>query len=321
MFAWRATSDAKVHTEAFMSRIAPKPPKRRPQSPAPPETVDPAWLVKAIAGAVLVALVCGYLALCLLFYQGQWQIVLHPARTTTAPQLIDGAPFQVIHFGPDETAIPQLTGWWIPAPPNGRYATATVLLLPGGDGSLADSLPTLSALHHLGINVFAFDYRGYGQSAKTHPNQEKMLHDADSAWQYLTGSRAIPGRQIIPYGVGVGASIAAHLAGIHHEIPALILDSPHTDLLEIAKRDPRSGLLPLGLLFNEDFPLVGPLKSLRTPKLLLSNATSPDKSLDAYRTAAEPKAMIEFASPTETLYQQNVTKFLDQHLSSASAPQ
>lgn len=304
-----------------MSRTAAKPPKRRPQPPAPPETVDPAWLVKAIAGTVLVALACGYLALCLLFYQGQWQIVLHPARTATAPQSINGAPYQLIHFGPDETAIPQLTGWWIPAPPNGRYASATVLFLPRGDGSLVDSLPTLSALHNLGINVFAFDYRGYGQSANTHPNQKKMLHDADSAWQYLTGSRAIPGREIIPYGTGVGASIAAHLAGIHSEIPALILNSPHTDLLNVAKRDRRSGLLPVELLFDEDFPLTGPLKSLQTPKLLFSNAKSPDTSSEAYRTASEPKATVEFASPAQARYQQSVTKFLDQYLSPASVLQ
>lgn len=304
-----------------MSRTAPKPPARRPQSPVLPETVDPMWLLKAIAGTVLVALICAYLVLCLLFYQGQWQIVLHPARTAAAPQSIDGAPIQIIHFGPDETAIPQLTGWWIPAPSNGPHANATVLFLPGGDGSLADSLPTLSALHSCGINVFAFDYRGYGQSAKTHPSQEKMLHDADSAWKYLTGSRAIPATQIIPYGTGVGASIAAHLAGIHAEIPALILDSPHTDLLPVAKRDSRSGLLPLRLLFNEDFALAQPLKALRPPKLLLSDTKSPDKSVDAYRTASEPKWMVQYTSPTETPYQQSVTKFLNLHLSPASAPQ
>jgi uncharacterized protein len=274
-----------------MPRPTPKPSKHRPQpSPSQPETVDPIWLVKAIAITAGAALICGYLALCLLFYQGQWQIVLHPSRTDAAPHSIGGAPYQLIHFGPDESAIPQLTGWWIPAPSQARYANATILFLPSGDGSLADSLPTLSALHFLGINIFAFDYRGYGQSANTHPNQQKMMHDADSAWQYLTSSRAVPANQIVPYGTGVGASLAAHLAATHAAIPAIILNHPHTDLLAAARRDPRSSLIPISLFFHENFPLAEPLNSLSTPRLLLSS------------------------SPTDPRYGQSITGFLDQHL-------
>jgi pimeloyl-ACP methyl ester carboxylesterase len=273
-----------------MARPTPKSSQRPPQPfRSQPETVDPIWLVKAIAITAGVALICSYLALCLLFYQGQWQIVLHPSRTDAAPKSINGVPYQLIHFGPDESAIPQLTGWWIPAA-HSRYANATLLVLPSGDGSLADSLPTLSALHSLGIDIFAFDYRGYGQSVRTHPNQQKMTHDADSAWQYLTSSRAVPANQIIPYGIGVGASLAVHLAADHATIPALILDHPHTDLLATARRDPRSRLIPLSLLFHENFPLAEPLKSLSTPKLLLSS------------TASNPS------------YGQSITGFLDQHL-------
>lgn len=271
------------------------------------------WLVKAIAGTIGVALICGYLALCLLFYQGQWQLVLHPARTSAAPPSINGAPYKLIHFGPDDSAIPQLTGWWIPAAPHARHANTTILFLPPGDGSLAASLSTLSALHAIGLNIFAFDYRGYGQSASTHPNQQKMTHDAESAWLYLTGSRSIPTNQIIPYGVGTGASLAANLAADHPVIPALILDSPHTDLLATARRDPRSSLLPVGLLFHEDFALAQPLKTLHTPKLLLSTPKSQDQIPDAYRTAADPKITVEFTDPSQAIYAQTIARFLDQY--------
>src|SRR5271170_1249909 len=162
---------------------------------------------------------------CLLFYQGQWQLVLHPIRTAASPASIAGVPYELIRFGPDESATPQLTGWWIPSDPGGRYSHLTILLLPDGNGSLADSIPTLASLHNLGINVFAFDYRGYGQSAATRPNQQNMIHDADSAWQYLTISRNIPAPQIVPYGIGVGASLATRLAAANTAIPALILDA------------------------------------------------------------------------------------------------
>jgi Lysophospholipase len=274
------------------------------------------WLLKAGAATVAAAALCGYLALCLLFYQGQWQLVLHPVHTSSAPASIDGTPYQLLHFGPGDSAVPQLVGWWIPATPSARYATTTLLFLPPGDGSLANSIPTLAALHRLGINVFAFDYRGYGQSAKTHPNQQKMAQDAESAWTYLTASRHIPANQIIPYGAGVGASLAAALAANHPAVPALILDAPYTDLLATAERDPRSSLLPTSLLFHEDFPLAAPLKILHTPKLLLSHSSVEPA---AYRTAASPKITAEITAPTDPLYPPTLTRFLDQYTQGSPA--
>ncbi|MEO6982397.1 MAG: alpha/beta fold hydrolase, partial [Edaphobacter sp.] len=249
------------------------------------------------------------------------QIVLHPSRTTAAPPSIDGAAFQVIHFGPDDSAIPQLTGWWIPSAPNAHYANTTILFLPSGDGSLANSIPTLSALHALGVNIFAFDYRGYGQSAPAPPNQQHMLVDAEAAWQYLTASRHIPAQQILLYGTGVGASLATHLAITHPSTPALILDSPHADLLDVALRDRRSRFVPARLLFHEHFPLAAPLSTLRTPKLLISYATASGKSPAAFRTASDPKITVELTSPSEPLYTQALTRFLDQYLPLAPAPE
>jgi uncharacterized protein len=292
-----------------MPRPASKPTKRTPQ-PAPADVVSPIWLVKAIALTILAALLCGYLTFCLLFYQGQWQLVLHPTRTAASPISIAGVPYELIRFGPDESATPQLTGWWIPSDPGGRYSRLTVLFLADGNGSLADSVPALASIHNLGINVFAFDYRGYGQSAAVRPNQQSMTRDVDSAWQYLTTSRAIPAQHIVPYGAGTGASLATHLAATRSTVPALILDSPRADLLNAAMRDPRAALVPVRLLFHERFPLAEPLSTLHTPKLLLSRSATPDQ---AFRSASDPKLTIELASPSALLYNQAITRFLDQY--------
>jgi pimeloyl-ACP methyl ester carboxylesterase len=300
-----------------MPRPTSKPSKRTTQ-PNPPDVVSPIWLVKAIVVTIVAALFCGYLTFCLLFYQGQWQLVLHPTRTAANPASIAGAPYELIRFGPDESATPQLTGWWIPSDPGGRYAHLTILFLADGNDSLADSIPTLASLHNLGINVFAFDYRGYGQSAAARPSQQSMTHDSDSAWQYLTTSRAISPQHIVPYGTGVGTSLATRLAADHATIPALILDSPRADLLDVARRDPRATLIPVRLLFHERFPLAESLATLRTPKLLLSRTTSPDQT---FHTASDPKLTVELASPSAVLYNQSLTRFLDQYLPPAPVPQ
>lgn len=285
--------------------------KSRPQQSQPRqqhEVVDPAWLVKAIGITVVAAAICAWFTFGLLFYQGQWQLVLHPARTASAPQSIGGAAYEMVHFSPDESAVPQLAGWWVPAPANGRYANVTILFLPGGDGSLADSIPTLAALRGLGLNVFAFDYRGYGQSAATHPNQQRMTQDAEAAWLYLTSSRHLLASDIVPYGTGVGASLAVHLATSHGAVPAIIIESPSGDMLDIAMRDPRTHLVPMHLLFHERFPLAAPLNSLRTPKLLLWQTEEPA----AFRTASDPKITVELRVHDE--YAPAVTRFLDQYV-------
>jgi hypothetical protein len=289
----------------------PKRARPTPSQPVPPDVVSPIWLIKAIALTIVAALLCGYLTFCLLFYQGQWQLVLHPTRTSASPASIAGIPYELIRFGPDESATPQLTGWWIPSDPGGRYAHITILFLPDGNGSLINSVPTLASLHNLGLNVFAFDYRGYGQSVPARPSQQSMTRDADSAWQYLTSTRALAAQHIVPYGTGVGASLAASLAANHNDIPALILDTPRADLLDVAMRDTRATLLPVHLLFHERFPLAEPLSTLRTPKLLFSRTTAPDQT---FRYASNPKITVELASPSPVLYDQSLTRFLDQCL-------
>lgn len=293
------------------------PGQHRHTATSPPDVVDPLWLLKAIGLTLAGALICAYLTLCLLFYQGQWQLILHPARTSSSPPSIAGIPYQTVHFAPDESAVPQLTGWWIPAASAARYTQATLLFLPGADGSLVNFIPVLATLHNLGINVFAFNYRGYGQSAPTHPNQQRMIHDAESALRYLTISRGISPLHIIPYGVNIGAPLAVHLASTQPIIPAVILDEPYSDLLPIAQHDPRATILPVRLLFHERFPLAEPLANLKTPKLLISRSASANKN---YAAAVDPKVTVALPNNNNALYLQSLTSFFTQYLPAPYVP-
>lgn len=271
------------------------------------EVVSPIWLAKALGLVLLVALFCTYVTLCLFFMQGQWQIVLHPVRNKMSPP----TGSHVVRFGYDESATPQLVGIWLTAAPDSRYATTTILFLAAGDGSRSDSDPTINALHGLGFNVLAFDYRGYGFSADTHPSQEKMTQDAESAWRYLTATRGIPARELVPYGTGVGASLAAQLALRHPEVPAIILESPHADLLDVARQDPRTSFVPARLLFHERFPLAQPLATVSVPKLLI---TQGDKPVASFRTASDPMISVALKTIPGALYEQAITRFIDQYL-------
>src|SRR5258705_8925106 len=97
----RRSQGATVDKEAPMPRPTSKPARPTSRQPtAPPDVVSPIWLVKAIVLTIVAALLCGYLTLCLLFYQGQWQLVLHPSRTSASPVSIAGIPYELIRFRP-----------------------------------------------------------------------------------------------------------------------------------------------------------------------------------------------------------------------------
>ena len=293
-------------------------PRLKPVSPAaaPDEVVDPQWLLKAIGFTLVAALVCAWLALCLLFYQGQWQLVLHPTRSTQPLDRVAGLPATPVQFDAAETGIPRLSGVLLAGPFSAPRAAYLVLYLRGGDSCLAqdaNDAATLRLLHDLGLTVFAFDYRGFGSSDPTHPTFARMTEDAEAALRYLL-SRGSAESHIVLYGSGLGASLAATLAATHPALPALILDGPSRPTLETVLADPRTRALPVRWLFHESFPF-GALRNLQTPKLLISY---PPPTASAYSSAATPKVTLELPTRTDPQKHEAISRFLDQSLSSGA---
>ncbi len=148
-------------------------------------------------------------------------------------------------------------------------------------------IPTaqLKTLHSLGINIFAFDYRGFGQSLNTHPSETRTYEDADAAWNYLTDIRHLDPRSIILYGAGLGATIAAETALRHHESPALILENPAPPALSLIAADERTSILPIRLLFRDRFEIGPKLDKLGielsqpTQAIVLSGKMSPSPEI------------------------------------------
>ena len=54
----------------------------------------------------------------------------------------------------------RLHGWWIPHP----MAWGTILYCHGNNGNITNRIEAFQNLRRLGVNLFAFDYRGYGRS-------------------------------------------------------------------------------------------------------------------------------------------------------------
>lgn len=263
-------------------------------------------------GAMLVviaaAALCAYATLGLLFYQGQWQFVLHPVKTISATP---HAKFDQVRFDVTDSGVPQLDGWWIPADTGSRWAGDAILYFHSGAGSLSNCAADLDALHALGINVFAIDYRGYGKSAGPHPNEARMTADANAAWRYLTDARNLDSANIVIYGEGVGASIAVELAA-RYAPAGVILDAPNEPAWKIIQSDGRAKILPMWLLLNERFDPADTLKSLSVPKLFIDRKGASPRTEQLYREAASPKEYFELKNGSG--YAETMQRFLDQTL-------
>lgn len=289
-----------------MARAKPLKPvaKHEGAASSEPIVVSGRWLAGALGLVLVAAVLSVYGTLAMLFYQGQWQLVLHPAKAITAtPE----TKFDEIHFDYTETGVAQLDGWWIPAEPNTRWSGSTILYLHGGAGSLSNCVGSLAALHALGINAFAFDYRGYGRSAGPHPEEARMAADADAAWRYLTDTRHLDPKTIVFYGTGTGASLAAELAARH--LPAaVILDGPSETAWKTVRADARARILPRGLLLTERFDPAAALETLAVPKLFLDQDGAKPRTAQLYQLAASPKQYFEVKPGA---YQATLARFLD----------
>jgi pimeloyl-ACP methyl ester carboxylesterase len=280
-------------------------------SAAPQEFISGKWLLSALGIVLGAAVICAYATLCLLFYQGSWQLLFHPSRTVSATP---GISYQEIQFDYTETGKPQLTGWWIPAEAGADYASNTILFLHDGRGSLSDTVTQLQDLHNLGINVFAFDYRGFGKSADLHPSEISLNQDADAALNYITGTRHLPARSILLYGSGLGAPLAASTTTRHPETAALILENISTNALTLFASDARTKILPVRLLTSDRFDTTETLKTLHTPKLFLDRDNDP-LTHDAYSIANAPKQFSQIRPQDKSRYLETMRHFLDEVLS------
>jgi acetyl esterase/lipase len=224
---------------------------RRSSAPASPAEVSPRWLLKWIGIVLAAALVSMYLTMALLFWQGQWQFTFHPRARVDRTPASAGLFFEPVRFEYTETGEALLSGWWVP----GTAGGPTVLYLHGAAGNLADTVPALRDLHLAGAGVFAFDYRGYGESHFEHPSEGTVGEDAEAGLAYLANTRHLPPGDIVVLGEGLGAAIAATLAAHHPQLGAAVLLDPLPPVRSRIVRDARAALFPVGLLVHDNFDL------------------------------------------------------------------
>src|SRR5438552_3946745 len=113
------------------------------------------------------------------FEHGQ---VYHPDKVLDPIETKRAEPFEDVWFKAQDGI--SLNGWFFSAPPASLWKSLVVLLCHGNAGNISGRVDFCHTLVRMGLNVFQFDYRGYGRS-EGRPSEKGTYLDAEAAVKWL----------------------------------------------------------------------------------------------------------------------------------------
>jgi len=215
----------------------------------------------------------------------------------------------------------KLTGWFVPV----EKPKATILFCHGNGGNISHRLLTLQQLHDLRLQVFIFDYRGYGRS-EGNPSEYGTYLDAEAAWLYLTQERGVLPDKLIIHGRSLGGAIAVQLASKHNPAGLIVEDTP-TSIPELGNDlYPFFPLWLLNWLSRSDYNAAEYIQKIRCPVLVMHSTSDemiPFKhGQRLFEAANKPKKFVELSGGhndafivSGTIYTESLSEFVDMSVS------
>ena len=188
------------------------------------------------------------------------KIIFQPDASIHQTPANVGLAFDDVYFAADDGI--RLNGWYIPR----ARATSTFLWFHGNAGNISHRLENLKLLHDkVNVNIFIFDYRGYGRSDGT-ASEEGTYRDGAAAVKLLRQRYGVEANKLIIFGRSLGAAVAAEMA-MRVQSLAVILETPFTSVRDVA-RD-KLPFLPIGALLKTRYEVVEKVRKLSSPLLVL----------------------------------------------------
>jgi fermentation-respiration switch protein FrsA (DUF1100 family) len=140
----------------------------------------------------------------------------------------------------------------------GTPSAPTLIWSHGNGGNIAGRADVLLALAAHGLNVLAYDYRGYGKSDGW-PTEEGVYLDAQAAYDSERCRGTLPQR-LVAFGESLGGAVCIQLACTRH-CAAIVVVSTFTTMRDVA----RAHFGALGLLGGDRFNSRSRLAQLSVP--------------------------------------------------------
>jgi fermentation-respiration switch protein FrsA (DUF1100 family) len=161
---------------------------------------------------------------------------------------------------PDLKQIPTSNGQTIAL----RYlkndtAKYTFLMSHGNGEDLGDIQGEMERFWAMGLNVVAYDYRGYGKSQGS-ASVANVYDDIDAVYRYLTEDMKVAPDRILLYGRSVGGGPSTYLAA-RKPVAGMILESTFISTFRV--------VIPIQVLPFEKFPNQSHIRQTNIPILLI----------------------------------------------------
>jgi len=239
-----------------------------------------------IVKRLFLVLVSGYIILLILMFAFQSKLIYFPSTHIDANPKSIGLRYESIIFQAEDKT--KLHAWYIPK----KGAKTTLFFLHGNGGNISHRLDSIRVFNALKMNVFIFDYRGYGDSLGS-ANEQNTYDDARSGWDYLLKSKNLKAEDIIIFGRSLGGTIAANL-GSSVEPKGIILESTFTTTKELASH--HYPFVPKSLI-RFSYETTNYLKGINYPVLVIHSEDDniiPFKYGKAvFKNANEPKTFVK----------------------------
>lgn len=219
-------------------------------------------------------------------YFFQDKFIYFPSREHIASPESVGLEYEEFFLETGDTL--NLHAWYIPR----TGARQTLLFLHGNAGNISHRLESIQLFHEIGLNVFIFDYRGYGKS-EGKPDENGTYADAEAAWLYLRREKHLNASDIIVFGRSLGGGVASWLAA-KYPPASLILESTFSSIDEIAAH--YYPYFPVRWLSHIHYPTGERISEIHCPVLIVH---SPEDEVvpfrfgqSIFRNANEPKTFL-----------------------------
>lgn len=188
----------------------------------------------------------------------------------------------------------RLHGWYVPGDPE----KPVVLYFHGNAANISYRVDNLAYLHRLGVSVFIFDYRGYGQSDGEPLSENDLYEDGRAACKQLF-QLGWERENTIFFGRSLGAAVALQIA-LELEPAQLIMEAPFTSIADIAWH---TAPLSFGMFGRwngvRGFNNLEKIGQLNLPLLMIHGGKDivvpTEMGLRLFAAATEPKSFLEIS--------------------------
>lgn len=230
-----------------------------------------------------------YVGVIFLFWLNQRSFVYFPNPQRQLASVYNASDMGVVKV-PTEDGL-ELEGWY-KAPQAGK---PVIVVFHGNASHSGLSAWKTRPYIDAGYGALLPSYRGYaGNPGK--PTEQGLYTDARSFIGWLIEKQGIPENNIVLYGESLGTGIAVEMAaGAYKQVKAVILESPYTSFVDLAKH--HYFFVPFGgLLVRDKYKSIDKISEVTAPLLVIGGRRDRivpfAQGEKLFAAANEPKQMV-----------------------------